>query len=58
MDYVFTGIFSVEIVLKVVAYGVVLHKGSFCRNYFNLLDLLVVVVSLVSIFSQLVNSGK
>ncbi|XP_014842974.1 PREDICTED: voltage-dependent L-type calcium channel subunit alpha-1D-like isoform X13 [Poecilia mexicana] len=29
-------------------YGAFLHKGAFCRNYFNLLDLLVVGVSLVS----------
>ena len=33
---------------KVIVYGLVLHKGSFCRNAFNLLDLLVVGVSLVS----------
>uniref|UniRef100_A0A8C4WZ97 Ion transport domain-containing protein n=1 Tax=Eptatretus burgeri TaxID=7764 RepID=A0A8C4WZ97_EPTBU len=30
------------------AYGAFLHKGSFCRSYFNLLDLLVVIVSLIS----------
>ncbi|EDM02070.1 calcium channel, voltage-dependent, L type, alpha 1C subunit, isoform CRA_i [Rattus norvegicus] len=30
------------------AYGAFLHKGSFCRNYFNILDLLVVSVSLIS----------
>ncbi|XP_039270704.2 voltage-dependent L-type calcium channel subunit alpha-1D-like isoform X2 [Styela clava] len=51
-DYVFTGVFSIEIVLKMTAYGVVFHKGSFCRNYFNLLDLLVVVVSLISMLSN------
>nr|XP_026689963.1 voltage-dependent L-type calcium channel subunit alpha-1D isoform X2 [Ciona intestinalis] len=51
-DYVFTGIFTVEIILKMVAYGVILHKGSFCRNSFNLLDLLVVGVSLISIFGN------
>uniref|UniRef100_A0A8C2U961 Voltage-dependent L-type calcium channel subunit alpha n=1 Tax=Coturnix japonica TaxID=93934 RepID=A0A8C2U961_COTJA len=37
-DYVFTSIFTLEIILK----------GSFCRNYFNILDLLVVSVSLIS----------
>ncbi|KAK1786586.1 hypothetical protein P4O66_003033 [Electrophorus voltai] len=47
-DYVFTSIFTFEIVLKMTAYGAFLHKGAFCRNYFNLLDLLVVGVSLVS----------
>ncbi|XP_063796893.1 voltage-dependent L-type calcium channel subunit alpha-1D isoform X15 [Pseudophryne corroboree] len=47
-DYAFTGIFTVEIFLKMMTFGAFLHKGSFCRNYFNLLDLLVVGVSLVS----------
>uniref|UniRef100_A0A4W4G9B9 Voltage-dependent L-type calcium channel subunit alpha n=1 Tax=Electrophorus electricus TaxID=8005 RepID=A0A4W4G9B9_ELEEL len=47
-DYAFTAIFTVEILLKMTAYGAFLHKGAFCRNYFNLLDLLVVGVSLVS----------
>ncbi|KAG8589004.1 hypothetical protein GDO81_006208, partial [Engystomops pustulosus] len=51
-DYVFTFIFTMEIVLKMTAYGAFLHKGSFCRNYFNILDLLVVGVSLISSFIQ------
>uniref|UniRef100_A0A452H6Z8 Voltage-dependent L-type calcium channel subunit alpha n=1 Tax=Gopherus agassizii TaxID=38772 RepID=A0A452H6Z8_9SAUR len=47
-DMGFTSVFTVEIVLKMTAYGAFLHKGSFCRNYFNILDLLVVAVSLIS----------
>uniref|UniRef100_A0A8C5N2Z8 Voltage-dependent L-type calcium channel subunit alpha n=1 Tax=Leptobrachium leishanense TaxID=445787 RepID=A0A8C5N2Z8_9ANUR len=47
-DIVFTVIFTIEIALKMTAYGAFLHKGSFCRNYFNILDLLVVSVSLIS----------
>ncbi|XP_056896562.1 voltage-dependent L-type calcium channel subunit alpha-1D-like isoform X3 [Takifugu flavidus] len=49
-DYVFTSVFTVEIVLKMTVYGAFLHTGSFCRNAFNLLDLLVVGVSLTSFF--------
>lgn len=29
-------------------YGAFMHKGSFCRNSFNILDLIVVGVSLLS----------
>ncbi|EFX89598.1 hypothetical protein DAPPUDRAFT_310458 [Daphnia pulex] len=47
-DYFFTTVFTIEIALKVIAYGLVLHKGAFCRSAFNLLDLLVVCVSLIS----------
>ncbi|XP_063063682.1 calcium channel, voltage-dependent, L type, alpha 1F subunit [Engraulis encrasicolus] len=49
-DYAFTSIFTVEILLKMTVHGAFLHQGSFCRNVSNLLDLLVVSVSLVSFF--------
>lgn len=47
-DYFFTTVFTIEIALKVISYGLVLHDGAFCRSAFNLLDLLVVCVSLIS----------
>uniref|UniRef100_A0A7M4EDY2 Voltage-dependent L-type calcium channel subunit alpha n=1 Tax=Crocodylus porosus TaxID=8502 RepID=A0A7M4EDY2_CROPO len=37
---------------QMTAYGAFLHKGSFCRNSFNILDLLVVAVSLISMGIQ------
>uniref|UniRef100_A0A672FY67 Voltage-dependent L-type calcium channel subunit alpha n=1 Tax=Salarias fasciatus TaxID=181472 RepID=A0A672FY67_SALFA len=40
--------FSARNIVSMTTYGAFLHKGAFCRNYFNLLDLLVVGVSLVS----------
>jgi len=49
-DYFFTSVFTFEICLKMISYGFVLHDGAFCRSAFNLLDLLVVCVSLVSVF--------
>nr|QFP39652.1 voltage-gated calcium channel subunit alpha 1-like protein [Tridacna squamosa] len=47
-DYIFTSVFTIEIIVKIVAYGLIIHKGSFCRSFFNILDLIVVGVSLVS----------
>lgn len=47
-DYIFTTIFTVEITLKLVTYGLILHKGSFLRSAFNILDVVVVGVSLLS----------
>ncbi|KAJ8017066.1 hypothetical protein DPEC_G00013920 [Dallia pectoralis] len=47
-DIVFTTVFTIEIGLKMTAYGAFLHPGSFCRSSFNMLDLLVVGVSLLS----------
>jgi hypothetical protein len=39
-----------------VSYGFVLHDGAFCRSAFNLLDLLVVFVSLIAMFIQYVEN--
>jgi len=49
IDYVFTTIFTLEIILKMIAFGVFVHKGAYLRNFFNILDLLVVCVSIASI---------
>ncbi|CAH0403502.1 unnamed protein product [Chilo suppressalis] len=47
-DVFFTGIFTLELFLKLVTYGLILHQGSFLRSAFNVLDMLVVCVSLIS----------
>ncbi|GFR01354.1 voltage-dependent calcium channel type D subunit alpha-1, partial [Trichonephila clavata] len=44
----FTSVFTVEIAVKAITYGLILHNGSFCRSAFNNLDILVVSVSLIS----------
>ncbi|XP_068624737.1 muscle calcium channel subunit alpha-1-like [Battus philenor] len=49
IDYFFTTVFTIELILKLITYGFILHKDAFCRSAFNLLDLLVVIVSLVSL---------
>ncbi|KAK9884321.1 hypothetical protein WA026_005271 [Henosepilachna vigintioctopunctata] len=50
-DPYFTAIFTVELLLKTIAYGCILHEGAFFRSAFNVLDLIVVCVSLTSIWS-------
>ena len=44
----FLGIFCVEALFKVVALGFVLHKGSYLRNVWNMMDFVVVVTGWVS----------
>ncbi|CAF1363793.1 unnamed protein product [Adineta ricciae] len=48
IDYAFTGVFTVELILKVVDLGVVLHEGAYCRDIWNILDAIVVVCALVA----------
>ncbi|XP_055999819.1 muscle calcium channel subunit alpha-1-like isoform X16 [Ostrea edulis] len=47
-DIFFTSVFTVEIIIKVITYGLIMHKGSFCRSFFNILDFTVVGVSIIS----------
>ncbi|KAL8602086.1 hypothetical protein ACOMHN_007356 [Nucella lapillus] len=47
-DYVFTGVFTIEMILKIIDLGVVLHPGSYCRDLWNLLDATVVICALVA----------
>ena len=39
----FLGIFTVEAGLKILALGFVLHRGSYLRNAWNIMDFIVVV---------------
>lgn len=48
-DIMFTLIFTIELLLKTISYGCFLHDGAFLRSAFNLLDLIVVCVSIISI---------
>ncbi|XP_028967315.1 voltage-dependent calcium channel type A subunit alpha-1 [Galendromus occidentalis] len=47
-DYAFTGVFTVEMILKVVDQGVILHPGSYCRDLWNILDSVVVICALIA----------
>ncbi len=47
-EMAFLVVFFVEMVLKLVAFGVVAHKGAYLRSGWNILDFAVVVVSIVA----------
>jgi len=44
IEYVFLVIFTLEAIMKVVAYGFVLHPGAYLRNGWNMLDFFIVTV--------------
>ena len=47
-DYVFTGVFTVEMLLKVVDLGIILHRGAYLREIWNIMDAIVVICAVVS----------
>ena len=48
-ELVFTTIFTLEMLTKVVAMGFLVNKGSYLRDGWNVMDFIVVVISLVSL---------
>lgn len=47
-DYAFTSVFAIEMFLKIVDLGIILHPGSYLREFWNLMDAVVVICALVS----------
>ncbi|KAI3378494.1 hypothetical protein SNEBB_008582 [Seison nebaliae] len=46
-DYAFTSIFTLELLLKMIDQGLILHPNSYLRSLWNIIDFVVVVLSLV-----------
>lgn len=50
IDYVFTGIFCFEATLKIISFGFIMNgTHSYLGNSWNILDFIIVVLSLVSL---------
>ncbi|XP_077535905.1 calcium voltage-gated channel subunit cacophony isoform X7 [Haemaphysalis longicornis] len=47
-DYAFTGVFTVEMLLKIADQGVIFHPGAYCRDSWNILDAIVVICALIA----------
>ncbi|XP_026677370.1 voltage-dependent calcium channel type A subunit alpha-1 [Diaphorina citri] len=48
LDIAFTVVFTMEMVLKVLDLGVLLHPGSYLREFWNIMDAVVVICALFS----------
>uniref|UniRef100_UPI00358F1DA9 voltage-dependent N-type calcium channel subunit alpha-1B-like n=1 Tax=Myxine glutinosa TaxID=7769 RepID=UPI00358F1DA9 len=57
-DYVFTGVFTFEMVIKMIDLGLVLHRGSYFRDLWNILDFIVVSGALLAFTFSSEKGGK
>ncbi|XP_046670137.1 voltage-dependent calcium channel type A subunit alpha-1 isoform X3 [Homalodisca vitripennis] len=48
-DHAFTGVFTLEMILKVLDMGIILHPGSYLREFWNIMDAVVVICAAVSL---------
>ncbi|ODM93572.1 Sodium channel protein 60E [Orchesella cincta] len=53
IEYAFLAIFSLELILKVLAKGLIINKFSYLRNRWNLLDFIVVTSGYITIIADL-----
>ncbi|XP_055360011.1 voltage-dependent R-type calcium channel subunit alpha-1E-like isoform X2 [Betta splendens] len=56
-DYVFTGVFTFEMIIKMIDQGLIMHDGSYFRDMWNILDFIVVVGALIA-FALTNNKGR
>ena len=49
IDFIFTPIFAIEVILKILNYGVILHPGAYFRDGWNAMDALVVGSAIASL---------
>ena len=54
-DPVFTALFTLEMILKIIAFGFILGKNTYLKDKWNWIDFVVVVTSLLSLFPQFGN---
>ena len=45
-------LFAVECLTKIISMGFVMHRNSYMRDYWNWLDILVVVVGMIELFTS------
>ena len=56
VDLILTSIFVIEALIKIIAYGFLFNgKESYMRNYWNLLDFIIIFFSVFSISSPNIN---
>ena len=49
IDFIFTPIFALEVIIKILNYGAVLHPGAYFRDSWNVMDALVVGSAIASL---------
>ena len=57
-DFVFTPIFFIEVVLKIMNYGLLLHKGAYLRDPWNVIDAIVVAAAVTSLILSNIDAPR
>jgi len=47
IDHLFTGLYTAEMLLKIMGMGFIMSKGSYLRDTWNILDFVIVITSYI-----------
>lgn len=47
-DHAFTCVFAIEMILKIIDLGIICHPGSYLREFWNIMDAVVVLCAVFS----------
>lgn len=56
-EWIFTVIFSIEVAIKVLAFGFIGHQHAYLRSTYNVIDFVVVVASILNLAITNVDLG-
>jgi hypothetical protein len=58
VEDIFLALYSIEMVLKILALGFIFNKGSYLRDSWNILDFIIVGSAYLTIFNDLFSSNE
>ncbi|KAL4150744.1 hypothetical protein PRNP1_010141 [Phytophthora ramorum] len=58
LDKALAVIFALEMVIKIVSMGLVMHKGAYLRNSWNVIDGIIVISSIIMLVAESSGQGK
>jgi hypothetical protein len=56
-DIGMTSLFTLEMVVKIIAYGFIFTRGAYLKNGWNVLDFVIVIVSIISLIARNGSAG-
>ena len=57
IEYIFLVVFTLECVMKILAYGFVMHDGAYLRNAWNVLDFVIVMIGYLMLLPEFIVVG-
>jgi hypothetical protein len=50
VDNIFLGLYTTEMVMKIICYGFIFNKGAYIRDPWNILDFIIVMSAYLTLF--------